>query len=115
MWGERSERALCMNFVLRTAHAVEKKKRGHTNPDVRTIIIIYEKSQMYHPCGARFARPITVNLFVTIALSLYFCYDCVLYYICTLTLVLVQHNLNLVRIHVHSIQVSSDAKEEERS
>ena len=43
-----------MNFVLRTAHAEEKKKRGHTNPDVRTIII----SQMYHPCGARFARPI---------------------------------------------------------
>ena len=51
-----------MNFVLRTAHAVEKKKGGHTIPDVRTIIIIiiiYEKSQMYHPCGARFARPIT--------------------------------------------------------
>ena len=50
-----------MNFVLRTAHAVEKKKGGHTIPDVRTIIIIiiiYEKSQMYHPCGARFARPI---------------------------------------------------------
>ena len=48
-----------MNFVLRTAHTEEKKKGGHTNPDVRTIIIIiiYEKSQMYHPCGARFARP----------------------------------------------------------
>ena len=46
-----------MNFVLGTAHAVEKKKGGHTIPDVRTIIIIYEKSQMYHPCGARFARP----------------------------------------------------------
>ena len=28
-----------MNFVLRTAHAEEKKKGGHTNPDVRTIII----------------------------------------------------------------------------
>ena len=27
-----------MNFVLRTAHAEEKKKGGHTNPDVRTII-----------------------------------------------------------------------------
>ena len=26
VWGERSERALCMNFVLRTAHAEEKKK-----------------------------------------------------------------------------------------
>ena len=48
-----------MNFVLHTAHAEEKKRGGHTNPDVRTIIIIiYEKSQMYHPCGARFARPI---------------------------------------------------------
>ena len=42
---------------LCTAHSARrrKKKRGHTNPDVRTII--YEKSQMYHPCGARFARP----------------------------------------------------------
>ena len=52
-----------MNFVLCTAHAEEKKKRGHTNPDVCTIIIIiiiYEKSQMYHPCGARFARPIKI-------------------------------------------------------
>ena len=29
-----------MNFVLRTAHAEEKKKSGHTNPDVRTIIIL---------------------------------------------------------------------------
>ena len=29
-----------MNFVLCTAHAKEKKKGGHTNPDVRTIIII---------------------------------------------------------------------------
>ena len=27
-----------MNFVLRTAHAEEKKKGGHTNPDVRTIM-----------------------------------------------------------------------------
>ena len=27
-----------MNFVLRTAHAEEKKKGGHTNPDIRTII-----------------------------------------------------------------------------
>ena len=26
-----------MNFVLRTAHAVEKKKGSHTIPDVRTI------------------------------------------------------------------------------
>ena len=26
-----------MNFVLRTAHAEEKKRGGHTNPDVRTI------------------------------------------------------------------------------
>ena len=59
-----------MNFVLRTAHAEEKKKGGHTNPNVRTIIIIiiiiiihgvYEKSQMCHPCGARFARPIMLT------------------------------------------------------
>ena len=57
--GERSERALCMNFVLCTAHAEEKKRGVTQTPDVRTIIIIiiYEKSQMYHPCGARFARP----------------------------------------------------------
>ena len=34
-----------MNFVLRTAHAEQKKRGGHTNPDVRTIII-YEKSQI---------------------------------------------------------------------
>ena len=30
-----------MNFVLcisRTAHAEEEKKRGHTNPNVRTIL-----------------------------------------------------------------------------
>ena len=54
-----------MNFVLRTADAEEKKKGGHTNPDVRTIIIyIYEKSQMYHPCGARFARPIIILIFL---------------------------------------------------
>ena len=36
-------RALCINFVLcisHTTHTEEKKKRGHTNPDVRTIIII---------------------------------------------------------------------------
>ena len=54
-----------MNFVLcidlsRTAHAEEKKKKGHTNPDVRTIIIIiiiYEKSQMYRTCGARSGSP----------------------------------------------------------
>ena len=59
---ERSKGALCMNFVLRTAHAEEEKKGGHTNPDVRTIII-YEKSQMYHPCGARFARPIIIIIF----------------------------------------------------
>ena len=26
-----------MNFVLRTAHAKEEKKGGHTNPDIRTI------------------------------------------------------------------------------
>ena len=54
-----------MNFVLRTAHAEGKKKGGHTNPNVRTIIIIiiiiYEESQMYHPCGARFVRPIIFN------------------------------------------------------
>ena len=47
---------------LCTAHSAcrRKKKGGHTNPNVRTIIIIiiYEKSQMYHPCGAHFARPI---------------------------------------------------------
>ena len=40
----------------------KKKRGGHTNPDVRTIIIIiiiiYEKYQMYHPCEARFVRPI---------------------------------------------------------
>ena len=29
VWGERSEEALCVNFVLRTAHAEEKKKGGH--------------------------------------------------------------------------------------
>ena len=29
-----------MNFVLRTAHAEEKKKGGHTNPNVRTIIYV---------------------------------------------------------------------------
>ena len=48
---------------LCTVHSARrrKKKGGHTIPDVRTIIIIYEKSQMYHPCGARFARPITVR------------------------------------------------------
>ena len=35
-----------MNFVLRTAHAEEKKKGITQTPDVRTIIIIiYEKSQ----------------------------------------------------------------------
>ena len=56
--GRAQRKSLCMNFVLRTAHAEEKKKGGHTNLDVRTIIYIYEKSQMYHPCGARFARPI---------------------------------------------------------
>ena len=31
-----------MNFVLRTAHAEEKKKGGNTNPDVRTIHIYIE-------------------------------------------------------------------------
>ena len=31
-----------MNFVLRTAHAEEKKKGGHTNPDVRTIYTYIE-------------------------------------------------------------------------
>ena len=31
-----------MNFVLRTAHAEEKKKGVHTNPDVRTIYIYIE-------------------------------------------------------------------------
>ena len=49
---------------LCTAHSARrrKKKRGSHKPrrtyDNIYIIIIYEKSQMYHPCGARFARPI---------------------------------------------------------
>ena len=60
--GRAQRKSLCMNFVLRTAHAEEKKKGGHTNSDVRTIIITYEKSQMYRPCGARFARPIMHTL-----------------------------------------------------
>ena len=69
-----------MNFVLRTAHAEEKKKGGHTIPDVRTIIIIiiiiiiiYEKSQMYHPCGARFSRPIIIYMYYVhiVKLSVY--------------------------------------------
>ena len=34
-----------MNFVLRTAHAEEKKKGGHTNPDVRTYDNIYMKNR----------------------------------------------------------------------
>ena len=51
---------------LCTAHSARrrKKKRGSHKPrrtydNIYIIIIIYEKSQMYHPCGARFARPIT--------------------------------------------------------
>ena len=47
-----------MNFVLcisRTAHAEEKKKKGHTNPDVRTIIIIITRS-MQGMCGASAAK-----------------------------------------------------------
>ena len=37
-----------MNFVLRTAHAEEKKKWGHTNPDVRTIIYNNERSEAWY-------------------------------------------------------------------
>ena len=51
---------------LCTAHSARRrKKKGGSHKPRRTydniyiIIIIYEKSQMYHPCGARFARPIT--------------------------------------------------------
>ena len=43
---------LCMNFVLRRAHAEEKKKGGgHTNPDVHTIynnIYIEIAEYMWH-------------------------------------------------------------------
>ena len=52
---------------LCTAHSARrrKKKRGSHKPrrtydNIYIIIIIYEKSQMYHPCGARFARPIII-------------------------------------------------------
>ena len=54
---------------LCTAHSARrrKKKRGSHKPrrtydNIYIIIIIYEKSQMYHPCGARFARPIIIQL-----------------------------------------------------
>ena len=40
-----------MNFVLRTAHAEEKKKGGHTNPDVGTIT-----RSMQGMCGASAAK-----------------------------------------------------------
>ena len=36
-----------MNFVLCTAHAEGKKKGGHTNPDVRTIIIIITSNKNF--------------------------------------------------------------------
>ena len=61
-----------MNFVLRTAHAEEKKKGVTQTPTFVPYIIIYIlKSQMYHPCGARFARPIIVLTGILVCHILY--------------------------------------------
>ena len=45
MQGMRWASAANEHCALRTAHAEEKKKGGHTNPDVRTIIIIIMKNR----------------------------------------------------------------------